>query len=268
MSRLTVFGHTGFIGSNIGKYAQDEGRELILPKRGEIPKIKLGDVIYAIGVTSGFAQFPSETVNAHVCFLKEILEKGDFDNLLYISSARVYYSSTESHVDESTSVKVNVFEPSEIYIISKLMGESLCLTFPKKNIKIVRLSSVFGEGMSKKNLLGDVLYQAITSNNVIINQPRDSGRDYISIDDVIPSLFYIMKSKKYNLYNITSGRNVLHCEIANVLEKYGINVEFTNLLGKVLPPIFSNERLCREYTSPKNNVIDYIEKVLENNARR
>lgn len=268
MNQLTVFGHTGFIGSNIVKHARNEGRELILPKRGQIPKEKLGDVIYAIGITSEFVQYPCETVNAHVCFLKEILEKGDFDNLLYISSTRVYNSLTESHVDERTSVKVNVLEPSEIYNISKLMGENLCLSFPKKSIKIVRLSNVFGGGITKKNFLGDVLHQAITSNHVIINQTRDSGKDYISIDDVIPSLFYVMESGEYNLYNVTSGKNVLHCEIADILEKYGVEVKFMNSSNKIIPPIILNERLCREHVPPKNSVIDYIEKVIMNNIQR
>jgi nucleoside-diphosphate-sugar epimerase len=268
MNRLTVFGHTGFIGSNIVKHAQDEGRELILPKRGQIPKEKLGDIIYAIGITSGFAQYPCETVNAHVCFLKEILEKGDFDNFLYISSVRVYYNLTESHVDENTNLIINVLEPSEIYNISKLMGESLCLSLQKKNIKIVRLSNVFGEGMTNKNFLGDVLHQAITSNHVTINQPKDSSRDYISINDVISSLFYIVNFGEYNLYNVSSGKNVLHYEIADILEKYGVKVRFTNSSNRIISPVILNNRLSREYIFPKNSVIDYIEKILKQNIQR
>lgn len=265
MDRLTVFGHTGYIGSSIVNYCRNIEKELILPKRGQIPNKKLGDVIYAVGITNGFVQRPGETLDAHVCYLRKILEKGNFESFVYLSSTRVYNNLSKCGVDERTFLEVNPLEPSEIYNISKLMGENLCISFQKKNTKILRLSNVFGGNMSNKNFLGNILDQASNSTHVLINQTRDSGKDYISIDDVIFYLLSIMESGSNVIYNIASGKNVLHYEIASILEKEGINVEFTNLSKRSLPPIISNKVICQEYGSPRYDVKDYIEKAIIRN---
>jgi len=262
MKKFTVFGHTGFIGSNIIKNLNGKRIKLILPKHGQIPTENLGTVIYAIGKTSGFTKYPIDTVNAHVCFLKEIFENGNFDDFLYLSSTRVYNNLSKTIVNEKTPVNVNIDDPSEIYNISKLMGESLCLSFKTKNIKVVRLSNVFGADMNEKNFFGDLLHQAIYSGQVVIKQTKDSGKDYISIEDVVPSLFDILEYGKYNLYNISSGENILHQEISTIFEKYGIKVKFTNSM-KSLPPVISNERLCNEFSPPKVNLLKYLETVLK-----
>ncbi len=167
---------------------------------------------------------------------------------------------------KETPVEVNVCEPSEIYNISKLLGENLCVLFREKNTEILRLSNVFGGEMTRKNFLGDILHQALHSARVVMNQTRDSGKDYISIDDVIFYTLRIPESGSNIIYNIASGKNVCHYEVADVLEKYGLDVRFTNLSERSLPPIISNKLLCQEYGCPKDDVKAYIEKTLIQNC--
>ena len=100
MDRLTVFGHTGYIGSSIVKHPSALEKEQILPERGKIPRKNLGDVVYAVGITSGFVQRPRETLDAHVCYLRKILERGKFDSFVYLSSTRVYNHINADIVDE------------------------------------------------------------------------------------------------------------------------------------------------------------------------
>ena len=70
-----------------------------------------------------------------------------------------------------------------------------------------------------------------------MNQTRDSGKDYISIDDVIFYTLRIPESGSNIIYNIASGKNVCHYEVADVLEKYG--------LRRQIYKIFPNDRFLR-----------------------
>lgn len=261
MEKFTVFGHKGFIGSNFVNYLIEKDIKLILPNRNEIPKENMGNVVYAIGKTTNFVEYPIETIDAHVCFLKKILEQGKFENFIYLSSTRIYNNLPEPVVDENTSLKINLANQKEIYNVSKLMGECLCLSDQFKNIKIVRISNVFGEGMTGKNFLGNLLTQAMKSDSITINETRDSGKDYVNINDVIQIIIKIISSGKYQIYNISSGKNILHYDIGNIFEKHGKRVNYLDNM-KSLPPIISNKRLCEDIFQPGVNLLEYLDKIV------
>ena len=91
MSLITVLGATGFIGRNLVKKLNEDGKTIYIPGRNEIIKDKfLGDIIYTIGLTADFREHPYDTIIAHVCKLIEIMQNNTFKSLTYLSSTRVY----------------------------------------------------------------------------------------------------------------------------------------------------------------------------------
>src|SRR6476659_903845 len=103
MSRFTVLGAGGLIGSRLATSLARAGHEVFAPPRDhELNGEPLGHVIYAIGVTADFRTRPFDTVAAHVCQLQKVLSEGHFDSLLYLSSTRVYQGHTGT-VDETAN---------------------------------------------------------------------------------------------------------------------------------------------------------------------
>jgi nucleoside-diphosphate-sugar epimerase len=92
---FTVFGASGFIGGRVVAGLRASGTECLTPARSDdaVFERDLGHVIYCIGYTADFRQNRSETIEAHVSRLNEVLSKGRFESLLYLSSTRIYSRS-------------------------------------------------------------------------------------------------------------------------------------------------------------------------------
>ena len=126
---ITVLGASGFIGSHLVQKLSEQKIHFYAPNRNTILKNKdLGDIIYCIGLTSDFRTKPSETVEAHVCFLNKVLKDFKFKTLTYLSSTRVYVNSKKKKVDENTLLNISINESEDLYNLTKLTGERLCLS--------------------------------------------------------------------------------------------------------------------------------------------
>jgi len=216
---FTVFGAGGFIGSHIVKSLKHNSVDCFTPGRkdSEIYKRDLGHVIWCIGLTSDFRNRIFDTVEAHVCYLLKILKDTNFDSFLYLSSTRIYqYSET---TEETAKVACDPFNTSDLYNISKIMGESLCLSLGNPNIRIARLSNVYGKDILSDNFFSSIIKETIRTNNLILRSSLDSEKDYVNIDDVVDLLPKIAISGKKQVYNIASGVNVSHRKIIEELQK-------------------------------------------------
>ncbi|MCI5179106.1 MAG: NAD(P)-dependent oxidoreductase [Candidatus Electrothrix sp. AW3_4] len=235
--KFTVFGATGFIGRNITAYLEKQGHTVWSPSRSgkETHGHNLGHVIYAIGLTGDFRSKPFDTVEAHVCKLRELLKSTIFDSWLYLSSTRIYEGlplNTKASEDTSLEIQPDL----DLYNISKLMGEALCLSLPNKKIRIARLSNVYGIGQSQHTFLALVLSELLNSGNVLIRESSDSCKDYMSLSDVIPLLETIAVTGQERIYNVASGKNLQHSELAEKL------MNLTNCFVQ-----FAQEASCRKF---------------------
>jgi len=208
VNKYTVFGAKGFIGQKMVKALRSKGYEVWEPNRidSDIYRRPLGHVIYAAGVTADFRSRPFDTVEAHVCFLSNILKEAQFESLIYLSSTRLY--SGVSKGSEDTVLHVQSQDPSDLYNLSKLMGESLCLASGCRNVKIVRLSNVLGGG--DDNFITS-LYREAKSGQIILRTALSSKKDYIHIDDVTDLLAIIIEGR-HSIYNIASGQQVMNAQ--------------------------------------------------------
>lgn len=237
--RFTVLGASGFIGCHLVASLRMAGYEVFAPSRGdmEIFQRPLGTVIYAIGVTADFRSRPLDTVKAHVSVLADLFEKADFDSLVYLSSTRLYTGAANGHVDARFSVTPR--DPSDLYNLSKLMGETLSLSCGRHGMKVVRLSNVIGTGgRDSENFLFSLVREA-QAGKIVLRTDVASAKDYIRIEDVVDLLPRIALHGRATIYNLASGIQVSHGEWASRLAVMtGCTVEVVPGAPRVdVPPI-------------------------------
>lgn len=207
---LTVLGASGFIGGHLVAALRATGYEVFAPVRGDMSIFQrpLGRVLYAIGVTADFRSRPFDTIKAHVSVLADLLERADFDSLVYLSSTRLYTGAASGRADVSFSVAPN--DPSDLYNLSKLMGESLCLSCGRSGMQVVRLSNVIGAGGSDAENFVFSLVREAQAGKIVLRTAAASVKDYIRLEDVVEMLPKIALQGRAAIYNLASGIQVAH----------------------------------------------------------
>lgn len=225
--KFTILGSKGFIGSHLIEFLKTKDCEILTPKISEITDENLGHVIYCIGVTSDFRDRPFDTVESHVSIVNNLIKTTNFESFLYLSSTRVYMNSSTTKEENPIEVQPDRF--TEIYNISKIMGESICLSSKKDNVRIARLSNVIGANFDSDNFLFSLIKEAIQKNKILLNTDLKSEKDYITIQDVVEILYKITLEGKQKIYNVASGENILVKEITDLLKKeIGCEIEITD----------------------------------------
>lgn len=222
MTQFTVFGGTGFIGRHLASALKSAGLPVTIPTRDtHLPTaMSMGHVIYCAGVTADFRTRPYDTMDAHVGYLGRVLEQSEFDSLLYLSSTRIY-DGAERGVEEST-FSVDPWSPNDLYNISKLAGEALCLNHANPRVRVARLSNVYGTGMYSprtglQNFLTSIIQQAISERHVELQTAPGSSKDYIHIGDVVRALAMIAIDGSDRIYNVASSVSVSHEQLLDRL---------------------------------------------------
>lgn len=205
----TVLGASGTIGRRLSAHLRAAGHAVFSPDRGEdIYSRPLGHMIYAIGLTADFRQRPFDTVDSHVSVLGELLKHGNFESLLYLSSTRVYGRAAGGNEDSPLPMLSQ--DPSDLYNLSKLMGESLCLQDARSSVRVARLSNVVaGDDAESANFVPSLVREA-RSGRIVLQTSMDSVKDYIHIDDVVELLSRIAVRGRERLYNVASGIQTTH----------------------------------------------------------
>jgi len=216
--RITVLGGAGFVGSHLVRHLRAAGQDAFVPERGD-PRVfgePLGDVVYAIGLTADFRQRPLDTVEAHVCLLRRLLAEADFRSLTYLSSTRVYAGAASTR--EDASLVVNPCEPGDLYNLSKLMGESLCLHGRRAGVKVARLSNIVGLRPDADLFVDQLLEEGRTRGHIVLHTAPASRKDYLWIDDAVRALSQIARSPAGGIFNVASGEGVSGAEVLLQIE--------------------------------------------------
>lgn len=233
-SSATVLGASGWIGRALVTELLRTGRQVIPVDRfnletwlaNEAPQ---GQVYYAIGLTADFRQHPHATVDAHVGLLSRVLQRPGVEQLLLLSSTRVYGRSVDT--SETSPLPCLSSDPSDLYNLSKLMGESLVLNYSRPEMRVVRVSNVIGPSQPDTTFLGSLLTVLRSRRSVTIEQPAETTKNYIALGDVARLLPLIAEHGKHQLYNLGSAQSTSHADIARWLESRGFEVEFSPTAG-------------------------------------
>lgn len=225
--RFTVLGASGFIGSYLAAHLTRRGHECLMPERDESldPRIDYGHVVYCIGLTSDFRTRPLETAQAHVCALLAVLRDVRFSSLTYLSSTRVYANASDT--DEFAVLSLDVHVPDDLYNLSKLLGESLCLHAGRVGVRVARLSNVVGLRPDADIFIDQLLQEGFSRGAIQFRTSPGSAKDYVHIDDVVVALEGIALCGEEGIFNVASGEATTNEQIADFIQRYlGIPCDF------------------------------------------
>jgi nucleoside-diphosphate-sugar epimerase len=245
--RFTVLGSAGFIGSHLVSYLQEQGIECIAVDRGRVSsEHDLGHVVNCVGLTADFRNRPIETIEAHINFVCEFLSKSRFHSFLYLSSTRVYRHAKVA--DENALLPVDPRDPEDLYNLSKLTGESLCLNMNNPKVRVARLSNVYGIDIRSENFLTSIIRSAVQAGEVNIRNGPLAQKDYVSIADVVRLIPQISQCGKCRLYNVASGYNVDNASLTKILQyKTGCKVTFSDSPAPAIFPQISIRKITEEF---------------------
>lgn len=255
---ISVIGAGGFIGSHLVRSLTAAG----VPCRGVLRgdpglwELDLGDAIYAVGLTADFRTRPHDTIEAHVGLLNDVLRRSRFDSLLYLSSTRVYGRQADTR--ENAALSVRPEDPSDLYNLSKLTGEALCLADRRATVRVARISNVFGANDVSENFLTSVLRDALRG-EVVLRTADDSSKDYISVNDVVALLPRIATRGLQRLYNVAAGTNTTHRELLTELTRVtGCSTRIAPGSPSVILEPIHVERITSEFGHSASTVLHAI----------
>jgi len=262
----TIFGR-GFVGTNIVKFLKKKKYNVFLPKKGKFKFNKnLHNIIYCIG-SDNWIKDPKGSYDANLGIVPKIIFNNKFSSFTFISSTRVYLGHGKKKTNEKSLIQINPNIRNFYYNSLKLTAESLCLSLPNKNIKVVRVSNLFGNNFTKQiYLLPTLIRNSINDKKINILINKRSSKDYIHINEVFEVLFKIIKKGKYRLYNIASGKNIELSKISQKIKKItNCKINFKNQNKLIKEPIIDIGRIKKEFNfKPKKDLIKSLDQLIIN----
>jgi nucleoside-diphosphate-sugar epimerase len=217
MRRFTLLGGNGFIGRALSAELARRGVEVHCPPRDSLdpPPGGFGTLVWCIGLTADFRTRPHDTATAHVGLLAQVLARGTYDRVVFLSSTRVYSGATSTA--EETALTVRPADPSDLYNVTKLAGEALVLTANPEAGVVVRLSNIVGPGeVARATFLGAISRQALAG-RIELETACSTEKDYLWIGDAARGLADIATSGKARIYNLAHGQQIAHSQWAGAL---------------------------------------------------
>lgn len=220
MKHYTVFGGRGFIGSEIVSMLEAAGQNVWAPPRDDesVFDTDLGTVIYSAG-QGDCKNAPLGVFDANCRLLADLLARGKFERLLYVSSTRVYMN--QDSAAEGDDLKVCSDDQRRLFNLTKLVSEELCLK-SGRDITIVRPSNVYGVALHSPLFLPAITRNAINHGKVDMYIDQDYAKDYVSVTDVARACIILATHPDSvgQIVNVAAGYNVMAKEIADLLQQH------------------------------------------------
>ena len=261
----TIFGSSGFFGTNLYKVLKERKEKIFIPKKNKYLFNKnLGNIIYCIG-TSESIKNPKNALIANLEILSKILTNNKFQTFTYLSSIRVY--SKSSKTKETDKITFNHNEKGVYFKSLKIAAESLCLQMNNPKIKIIRLANVFGHYFSNQiYLLPTLLRQSITKRKISIIINKNSKKNYLNVNDAINVILKIINKSKHQIYNVASDKQISIGQISEKIKKFtNCKVLYKNSNIIVNEPKINIQRIKKEFNfKPEIKFDKEIQKIIRN----
>lgn len=261
--KFSVFGASGFIGGHLVRALQGLGHQVHVVPRDHVPTRDemFGHAIYAIGLTADFRQRPFDTIEAHVSKVNEFLRAGRFESFTYLSSTRIYGNGTDTREDAMLSVQPSNY--SDLYNISKLAGEAICLGSGLDGVKVARLSNVIGPNEAGSDTFVGALCMEASRGAIRLQTALSSSKDYIWIDDAVSLLIAIASRGTHRVYNVASGAQISNDQWARAIQSRtdcSVSV-LENAPDISFPPIVV-DRIRAEFAYSPSGVLAHIDDII------
>jgi len=253
---FTVVGARGFIGSALVERLRGEGHDVRGVAHTDALPSPAGHVIYASGIAAAAAPDVAYAYEVHVEGVRRIIAAGAAASLLYISSTRVYGAAADTR--ESAQL---IVEPAakDVYRVSKIAGEALCLAAEQPAARVARLSNVIGPSFRSTLFMSDILRQAATTGRIQVRTTRDSAKDYLAIDDACRYLIAIALGGRERIYNVAFGANVENGAILDALARAsGANVDIAAGAARAVTAPITAERLHGEFGPAQTPILESL----------
>lgn len=239
MKNISVFGGTGFIGSEFcSMYPINTTK---IDRDDYTPKSN--DILYFISTVDNYNVHSNIHIDieTNLKVLMNVLEnvkKNKDTTFNFVSSWFVYGKNNEIPFREDFS-KCN---PTGFYSITKYCAEQLLVSFCQTydiKYRILRLSNVLGEGdkkiSKKKNALQFLIREIVNNRDVHLYYGGEVLRDYMGLRDICRGIkLCIDESLPNEIINVGSGVPYRFLDLINMAIKYSdskskiINIESTN----------------------------------------
>lgn len=188
-----------------------------------------------------YSLYPVETMKTNffgTINLLDYAKRVNAQSFLYVSTIEIYGTTHGvEKIDESTYGVIDAMKVRSCYPLSKKGCETLCLSYADEyniNIKIGRLSYIFGPGMKQ----GDSKIVAVfpkciaDGENIVMKSKGEQLRSYTYVTDAITGLFTVLldgeNGEAYNIASkkcITTIAGIAHTLVDSYPEK-GLKVIF------------------------------------------
>ena len=145
-------------------------------------------------------------------------KKKSIKNFIFASSEWVYGDSRSNLLNENS--KLIIDESFSLYAQSKIIVEKF-LNASKifKNVNILRFGIIYG-GKKKENWsLIEKVFEKIKKENQILVGSKKTSRKFIYLDDLINGILLSIKSKGYNVFNLSGNKSITLEKIVKISEK-------------------------------------------------
>ncbi len=270
--RFTVVGAAGFVGTRLCATLRARGAQVWAPARHEPWPWPgpLGNVMYCAGLTADYLARPFDTVQAHVSLLAQVLQQGQFESLVYLSSTRLYDALGAGVVHESAVLPMDPANPRHLYDLSKGLGEALCHLTASGRAKVARLACVYEGPQDADGFLPGLLRQLQAArcsgaSQIDVASSAAFARDYVHLDDVVDALIRIALHGQHPVYNVASGVNVSNAELfAHLQARWGCRLHPLLNTQPAPVPRISNERLRDEFDWQPRSLFAALDALCEN----
>ena len=239
MDSLSIFGATGFIGSNFCKFSK---YKTVTVSRNQIESAT-PNLVYFIGTTDNYNIFTNPTIDVktNIELLINVLEcnRKKFGNFTinYISTWFVYGNASIPYHEDSKC------EPKGFYSISKYAAEMFLISYCKTydiNYRILRLGNVVGVGdlgvSKKKNALQYLVDKIKSNEDIELYEGGEITRDYIHVEDVVRAIDVIIADCPVDkIINVGSGKPIKLKELIDIVR---LNSNSTSKITSIATPDF------------------------------
>lgn len=220
MSKISVYGATGFIGGTFCELFPDE--VIAIPREERKPESN--NILYLISTTSNYNVLEDVTldVRTNLNVLMETLEYCKSKDIVfnYVSTGFVYGPDIRYAKEDEPC------DPRGFYSITKRTAEQMIISFCQVydvKYRIMRIANVYGQDKTvsaKKNVLGFLIELMKHNEPITLYNNGEDLRDYMHVKDICRALKLVMDKGELNsIYNIASGNALTFRSIIELCKK-------------------------------------------------
>lgn len=234
MSKISVFGGTGYIGGNFCKMYSNQ--TVLIPR--DQKNFDTNEVLYFISTTTNQNVFQDLhiDIDTNLSLFVDILFECKNKDIVFnfVSSAFVYGN------DVLNAKETDCCNPTGFYSITKRSAEQLLISFCETfNIKyrILRIGNVYGLDKTitpGKNVLGYMIKLLKKGKEVKLYDGGNFYKDYMFVDDICRALHLVLERGQLNqIYNIASGDSFSFREV--IMKAKGLTNSTSQIIDIPMP---------------------------------